>query len=221
MGNTGSTGGGPVPGAAQDLGTPGRGVEVLIIDNYDSFTYNIAQEMGELGAHVEVVRNDVFTIDELVADLPDALVISPGPGDPDDAGLSMDVIRAVAGVRPLLGVCLGLQCIAQVYGGTIVRAPELVHGKTSMIHHNGAGVLAGLDDPFEATRYHSLVVDPDTVSDELEVTARTQDGLIMGLRHRSVVLEGVQFHPESVLTSSGMHLLANFLRMATPVHAQA
>ena len=199
----------------------GPSSRILIVDNYDSFTYNLAQELGELGARVEVVRNDQFTIDELLADLPDGIVISPGPGTPDDAGLSMDVIRAVAGVRPLLGVCLGHQSIAQVYGGRIVRAPELVHGKTSDILHDGVGVLAGLPDPFEATRYHSLIVEEASMPDVLEVTARTADGLIMGLRHRDLALEGVQFHPESVLTSCGMQLLGNFLAMTHPVPAPA
>jgi anthranilate synthase component II len=185
---------------------------VLIVDNYDSFTYNLAQELGELGATVEVVRNDAFTVDELTADLPEGVVISPGPGDPDDAGLSMDVVRAVAGRRPLLGVCLGHQCIGQVYGGRIVRAPELFHGKTSLVYHRRAGVLADLPVPFEATRYHSLVVERDSMPPELQVTAETSDGLVMGLRHRELpALEGVQFHPESILTSAGMQLLGNFL----------
>ena len=189
-----------------------RPVRVLIVDNYDSFTYNLAQELGELGADVEVVRNDAFTVADLLADLPDGIVISPGPGDPSDAGLSNDVIRGVAGRRPLLGVCLGHQCLAEVYGGDIVRAPELVHGKTSPIHHDRVGVLADLPNPFEATRYHSLVVDPATVPEVLEVTARTADGLIMGLRHRDLDLEGVQFHPESILTTVGMDLLGAFVR---------
>jgi anthranilate synthase/aminodeoxychorismate synthase-like glutamine amidotransferase len=184
---------------------------VLIVDNYDSFTYNLAQELGELGARVDVVRNDAFRVDDLVADPPDGVVISPGPGEPDDAGLSMDVVRAVAGLRPLLGVCLGHQCIGQVYGGRIVRAPELVHGKTSLVYHRRGGVLADLPVPFEATRYHSLVVDRDSMPAELQVTAETSDGLVMGLRHRDLPLEGVQFHPESVLTSAGMQLLGNFL----------
>ena len=189
------------------------GASVFIVDNYDSFTYNIAQELGELGAVVEVARHDAFTIDQLTDLAPDGIVISPGPGTPADAGLSNDVIRAFAGVTPLLGVCLGHQCIAQVYGGDIVRAPELVHGKTSLIHHDGEGVFAGLPQPFDATRYHSLVVDPDTVPDVLRVTARTANGLIMGLRHTQLAVEGVQFHPESILTRAGMDLLANYLRM--------
>ncbi|MPZ72217.1 MAG: anthranilate/aminodeoxychorismate synthase component II [Nitriliruptorales bacterium] len=187
------------------------GPRVFIVDNYDSFTYNIAQELGELGAAVEVERHDAFTVEELAERLPDGIVISPGPGTPADAGLSNDVISAFAGRVPLLGVCLGHQCIAEVYGGRVVRAPELVHGKTSQIHHDGRGVFDRLPQPFDATRYHSLVVDPDTVPDVLEVTARTGNGLIMGLRHRDVAVEGVQFHPESILTSAGMDLLGNFL----------
>jgi anthranilate synthase/aminodeoxychorismate synthase-like glutamine amidotransferase len=186
-------------------------VRVLIVDNYDSFTYNLAQEMGELGADVEVVRNDAFTVSDLMADLPDGVVISPGPGDPSDAGLSNDVIRAVAGHRPLLGVCLGHQCIGEVYGGDVVRAPVLMHGKTSPIYHRGTGVLVDLPVPFEATRYHSLIVDRATMPTVLKVTAETSDGLVMGLRHRELEVEGVQFHPESVLTNSGMRLLGNFL----------
>lgn len=189
-----------------------RAPSVLIIDNYDSFTYNLAQELGELGGRVEVVRNDAFTVDGLLDDLPDGVVISPGPGDPSDAGLSNDVIRAVAGRRPLLGVCLGHQCIGEVYGGQVVRAPVLMHGKTSSIYHRGEGVLAELPVPFEATRYHSLIVDRPSLPTVLKVTAETSDGLIMGLRHRELDVEGVQFHPESVLTSSGMKLLGNFLK---------
>jgi anthranilate synthase/aminodeoxychorismate synthase-like glutamine amidotransferase len=184
---------------------------ILIVDNYDSFTYNLAQELGELGADVEVVRNDAFTVDDLLADLPDGVVISPGPGTPSDAGLSNEVIRQVAGRRPLLGVCLGHQCIGEVYGGRIVPAPTLVHGKTSAIYHRGGGVLEGLSVPFDATRYHSLIVERDTVPAELRITAETSDGLIMGLRHRELDVEGVQFHPESILTSVGMQLLGNFV----------
>jgi anthranilate synthase/aminodeoxychorismate synthase-like glutamine amidotransferase len=191
---------------------------ILIVDNYDSFTYNLAQELGELGADVEVVRNDAFTVDELMADLPDGVVISPGPGVPRDAGRSNEVIRKVAGQRPLLGVCLGHQCIGEVYGARIVPAPTLVHGKTSAIYHRGGGVLEGLSVPFDATRYHSLIVDRDTVPSELRITAETSDGLIMGLRHRELDVEGVQFHPESILTTVGMQLLGNFVsRCATPV----
>jgi anthranilate synthase/aminodeoxychorismate synthase-like glutamine amidotransferase len=184
---------------------------LLIVDNYDSFTYNLVQELAELGADVEVVRNDAFTIDELLADLPDGLVISPGPGSPDDAGLSNAAIEALAGVRPVLGVCLGHQCIGQLYGGDVVRAPVLMHGKTSPIYHRKEGVFADLPVPFDATRYHSLVVDRSSVPDVLRITAETSDGLVMGLRHRELDVEGVQFHPESILTGVGMKLLATFL----------
>ena len=189
------------------------GPRVLVVDNYDSFTYNLAQELGELGAEVRVERNDAFSLDDLDAGPPDGIVISPGPGRPRDAGLSNAVVEHVAGRIPVLGVCLGHQCIAEVYGGRIVQADELVHGKASTVYHDGRGVLAGLPDPFEATRYHSLVVDPASVPAVLEVTARTgpAGGPIMGLRHRELPLEGVQFHPESILTRVGMDLLANFL----------
>ncbi len=189
---------------------------ILIVDNYDSFTYNLAQELGELGALVEVARNDAFTVDELLADLPHGVVISPGPGRPEDAGLSNDVVSTVAGRRPLLGVCLGHQCIGQVYGGRVVRAPYLVHGKTSRIYHRREGVFQGLPVPFEATRYHSLVVERESFPAELKVTAETGDGLVMGLRHRELEVEGVQFHPESILTGVGMQLLANFLVRCVP-----
>jgi anthranilate synthase component II len=192
---------------------------ILIVDNYDSFTYNIVQELGELGADVEVVRNDAFSVDELVGDLPDGVVISPGPGDPSDAGLSNDVIRAVAGERPLLGVCLGHQCIGEVYGGHVIRAPVLMHGKTSPMYHRGEGVLADLPVPFDATRYHSLIVDRETLPQVLKVTAETSDGLIMGLRHRELDVEGVQFHPESVLTGVGMQLLGTYLARCVAARA--
>ena len=184
---------------------------VLVIDNYDSFVYNLVQYLGELGAEPLVHRHDELTLDEIVALDPDAVLISPGPGRPEDAGLSTDVIRRFAGVRPILGVCLGHQCIGQAYGGEVVRAGEVMHGKTSLVHHTGTGVFAGLPDPFEATRYHSLIVDRASVPDELEVTAWTDDGVVMGLRHRVHPVEGVQFHPESVLTASGHDLLRNFL----------
>jgi anthranilate synthase/aminodeoxychorismate synthase-like glutamine amidotransferase len=187
------------------------GARVLVIDNYDSFVYNLVQYLGELGADPVVRRHDEVPLDELVALDPDAVLISPGPGRPEDAGLSNDVIRHFAGRRPVLGVCLGHQCIGQIYGGEVVRAPEIMHGKTSVIRHDGTGVFAGLPDPFEATRYHSLVVDRDSVPDELEITAWTDDGVVMGLRHRTLAVEGVQFHPESVLTASGHDLLRNFL----------
>ncbi len=184
---------------------------ILVIDNYDSFTFNLVQQLGELGADVEVARNDTFSLEELLGELPDGIVISPGPGTPADAGVSCDVVRAVAGRRPLLGVCLGHQCIGEVYGGRVVRAPELVHGKTSQIYHRGEGVLSDLPVPFEATRYHSLIVERDTLPGNLKVTAETSGGLIMGLRHRRDAVEGVQFHPESILTAVGPRLLANFL----------
>jgi anthranilate synthase component 2 len=184
---------------------------VLVIDNYDSFVYNLVQYLGELGAEPLVHRHDELTLDEIVALDPDAVLISPGPGRPEDAGLSMDVIRRFAGVRPILGVCLGHQCIGQAYGGEVVRADAVMHGKTSLVRHTGAGVFAGLPDPFEATRYHSLIVDRSSVPDELEVTAWTDDGVVMGVRHKVHPIEGVQFHPESVLTASGHDLLRNFL----------
>jgi para-aminobenzoate synthetase component 2 len=190
---------------------------VLVIDNYDSFVYNLVQELGELGADPVVHRNDAIDIDGIRSAAPDLILISPGPGRPEDAGVSVAVIEELAGVIPILGVCLGHQAIGQAFGGDIVRAPTLMHGKTSAIHHDGNGVFAGLPDPFTATRYHSLVVEPSTVPDVLEVTARTTDGVIMGLRHRSLAVEGVQFHPESLLTPEGPSLLANFL--ATAVNA--
>jgi anthranilate synthase/aminodeoxychorismate synthase-like glutamine amidotransferase len=190
------------------------GARVLVIDNYDSFVYNLVQYLGELGADPVVRRHDEVPLDDLVALDPDAVLISPGPGRPEDAGLSNDVIRHFAGRRPVLGVCLGHQCIGQIYGGDVVRAPEIMHGKTSVIRHDGTGVFAGLPDPFEATRYHSLVVDRASVPPELQVTAWTDDGVVMGLRHRTLAVEGVQFHPESVLTASGHDLLRNFLAAA-------
>lgn len=185
---------------------------LVIIDNYDSFTYNLVQYFGELGAEVTVYRNDQFTVEALLSDPPDGIVISPGPGTPDDAGLSNDVIRSFAGVRPVFGVCLGLQCIGAVYGGTIVRAPELMHGKTSLIHHHNDGVFAELPSPFEATRYHSLIVERSSMPDVLTVTAETADSLVMGLRHVNVDVEGVQFHPESILTADGHQLLNTFVK---------
>jgi anthranilate synthase component II len=184
---------------------------VLVIDNYDSFVYNLVQYLGELGAEPLVHRSDELTLDQIAALDPDAVLISPGPGRPEDAGLSNAVIEQFAGKRPVLGVCLGHQCLGQVYGGDVVRAPQIMHGKTSLIRHDGTGVFAGLPDPFEATRYHSLIVDRASVPDELEVTAWTDDGIVMGLRHRTHAVEGVQFHPESILTASGHDLLRNFL----------
>jgi anthranilate synthase/aminodeoxychorismate synthase-like glutamine amidotransferase len=194
---------------------------VLVIDNYDSFVYNLVQYLGELGAEPPVHRSDALTLDEVVALAPDAVLISPGPGRPEDAGLSNAVIEAFAGRCPVLGVCLGHQCIGQVYGGEIVRAPEIMHGKTSFIHHDGGGVFAGLPSPLEATRYHSLVVDAASVPEVLEVTARTGDGVVMGLRHREHDVEGVQFHPESILTTHGHDLLRTFLARAAGATASS
>jgi anthranilate synthase/aminodeoxychorismate synthase-like glutamine amidotransferase len=187
------------------------GARVLVIDNYDSFVYNLVQELGELGASPVVFRNDAIDIEGIRAQSPDAVLISPGPGRPEDGGVSLEAITALAEDIPLLGVCLGHQCIGQVFGGRIVTAPHLMHGKTSEIHHNGEGIFSGLPNPFVATRYHSLVVEPDSVPPELTVTATSTDGVIMGLRHRELPIEGVQFHPESVLTASGPALLGNFL----------
>jgi len=187
---------------------------VLVLDNYDSFVYNLVQYVGELGAEPIVHRSDVLTLDQIVDLDPDAVLISPGPGRPEDAGLSNEVILHFAGSRPVLGVCLGHQCIGQVFGGQVVRAAEVMHGKTSLIRHHDTGVFAGLPNPLEATRYHSLVVDRASVPDVLEITAETDDGTVMGLRHREHDVEGVQFHPESILTASGHDLLRNFLRRA-------
>ena len=187
------------------------GARVLVIDNYDSFVYNLVQYLGELGAEPIVHRHDAITTDEAAALEPDAVLISPGPGRPEDAGMSTSIIRWAAGRIPVLGVCLGHQCIGAAWGGNVIRAPEVMHGKTSRTHHEGAGVFAGLPSPFEATRYHSLLVERSSLPEEFEVTASTEDGLVMGLRHRDLDVEGVQFHPESILTASGHDLLANFL----------
>lgn len=192
---------------------------VLLVDNYDSFVYNLVQELGELGAEPVVHRNDAIDIGGIRELRPDAIVISPGPGRPDDSGISLAVVEQLAGEFPILGVCLGHQCIGQAFGGSIVRAPVLMHGKTSSVSHDGKGVFHGLPDPFVATRYHSLVVDPSSVPEILEVTATAPDGTIMGLRHRELAVEGVQFHPESVLTSSGPKLLQNFLDVSTSVRS--
>ncbi len=185
---------------------------ILVIDNYDSFTYNLVQYLGELGAELRVVRNDALSTDEVVAMHPERLVISPGPGTPDDAGVSLEVIRRLGATTPILGVCLGHQSIGQAYGATVARAQSQMHGKTSQIRHDNAGVFAGLSNPFTATRYHSLAVLKDTVTSDLEVTAWSEDGEIMGIRHRRHPVEGVQFHPESILTVEGKKLLANFLK---------
>jgi anthranilate synthase component II len=192
------------------------GARVLVVDNYDSFVYNLVQELGELGAEPVVFRNDAIDVEGIRAERPDAVLISPGPGRPEDGGVSLAAIAALAGEVPLLGVCLGHQCIGQAFGGDIVSAPHLMHGKTSEIHHDGTGLFAGLPNPFVATRYHSLVVRPESVPAELAVTATSSDGVVMGLRHRELPVEGVQFHPESVLTASGPALLANFLGQLAP-----
>ncbi len=197
----------PVP-----TGKAGAVPRVLVIDNYDSFVYNLVQYLGELGAEPIVHRNDALTVDEALAIDPDAVLMSPGPGRPEDAGIMCDAIKAFAarGV-PVLGVCLGHQAIGQVYGGNVVRATELMHGKTSFVTHHDTGVFAGLPSPLEATRYHSLVVERESLPDCLEITAEIPDGTIMGLRHRDLPIEGVQFHPESILTSHGHDLIRNFL----------
>jgi anthranilate synthase/aminodeoxychorismate synthase-like glutamine amidotransferase len=186
---------------------------VLVIDNYDSFVYNLVQYLGELGAEPVVHRNDAIDLTDVPAINPDGVLISPGPGRPEDAGISGPLVAALSGQVPILGVCLGHQCIAQVFGGEVVRAPVLMHGKTSMIHHDGQGVLAGLGDPFQATRYHSLVVSSENLPDVLLLTATSEDGTVMGVRHRSLPVEGVQFHPESILTDDGHRLLANWLAL--------
>jgi anthranilate synthase/aminodeoxychorismate synthase-like glutamine amidotransferase len=185
---------------------------LFVIDNYDSFTYNLVQYLLELGQELDVRRNDKVTVSEIRNLNPDAIIISPGPCTPDEAGISLDVVRELGCATPLLGVCLGHQCVGQAYGGQIVRAPELMHGKTSEVHHKGRDIYEGLPIPFEAARYHSLVVERDTVPVSLEIDAETEDGLIMGLRHRQHPVHGVQFHPESILTRSGKDLLAGFLK---------
>jgi anthranilate synthase component 2 len=193
-------------------------MKVLMIDNYDSFTYNLVQYLGELGAEVEVVRNDQISVDEIRRNDASHIMVSPGPCTPDQAGISMAAIEALGGVKPILGVCLGHQSIGQVFGGTIIHANEIMHGKTSMVKHTGVGVFSGLNNPFEATRYHSLVIARPSLPDCLELTAWTEndDGSvdeIMGVRHKSLAIEGVQFHPESILTEHGHDLLRNFLNM--------
>jgi anthranilate synthase component II len=194
---------------------------VVVVDNYDSFVYNLVQYLGELGADPLVYRHDAIDLDGVWALEPDAILVSPGPGRPEDAGISNDLIRASGPGRvPVLGVCLGHQCIGHVFGAAVVRAPRVMHGKTSAISHDGAGVFAGLPSVIEATRYHSLIVDRDSVPDELVVSAESEDGLVMGLRHRELPIEGVQFHPESVLTDAGHDLLRNFLA-ATDARARA
>jgi len=189
---------------------------ILVIDNYDSFTYNLVQYLGELGARLEVLRNDAVDLPGILARAPERVVVSPGPGNPDQAGISVEVIRRLGPTTPILGVCLGHQAIGQAFGATVARAQTQMHGKTSAIRHDGRGLFAGLSNPFVATRYHSLAVLRDTVPDDLEITATAEDGEIMGLRHRRYPVEGVQFHPESVLTVEGKQLLKNFLTLPGP-----
>ena len=186
---------------------------ILLIDNYDSFTYNLYQYLCELGADVRVARNDEITLDEIADLAPERIVVSPGPRAPAEAGISNDVIRRFGTETPTLGVCLGHQCIGHAFGGTVGGAGEIMHGKTSLIHHNGDGIFAGIPNPFEAIRYHSLAVYPEDLPDELEVTAWTDNGLIMGVRHREHPIVGVQFHPESIMTKAGKDILRNFLEM--------
>jgi anthranilate synthase component 2 len=185
---------------------------VTLIDNYDSFTFNLVHYLGELGAEVSVWRNDEITVGDALADNPDDIVLSPGPCTPNEAGVCLDLVRAASETTPMLGVCLGHQAIGQAFGGDVVRAPTPMHGKVSRISHNARGLFRGLNAPFSATRYHSLVIDPSSLPEELELTAWTSDGIVMGIRHRQHPLEGVQFHPESVLTLDGLSMLSNFLR---------
>ena len=186
---------------------------LLILDNYDSFTYNLVQYFGELGAEMKIFRNDALSVEDVKKLAPDKICISPGPCTPNEAGISIDLIRELGATTPILGVCLGHQSIGQVYGGDVVRADRLMHGKTSPIHHNGSSVFTGLPNPFEATRYHSLIVKRETLPDCLEITAWTEEQEIMGLRHKEYPVHGVQFHPESILTRDGKQLLENFLKM--------
>ena len=196
---------------------------LFVLDNYDSFTYNLVQYLGELGEEPVVYRNDALSVADVQALKPTAVVLSPGPKTPSQAGILVPLVRALAGEVPILGVCLGHQAIGAAYGGAVVRAPQVMHGKLSAIHHDGAGVFAGLPPAFQATRYHSLIVRRDDLPDSLEVTAWTTDGLIMGLRHRTLPVEGVQFHPESIMTDAGKALLRNFLEYSGPrnLHSQA
>lgn len=190
---------------------------ILVIDSYDSFVYNLVQYLGELGAEPIVVRNDELSVDEAIALAPDGVLLSPGPGRPEDGGIICEAIPAFAAAgTPVFGVCLGHQAIGHVFGASVVGAPELMHGKTSSVNHEGVGVFAGLESPLTATRYHSLTLDPDTIPDTLAITARTADGVVMGVRHRTLDIEGVQFHPESILTEQGHDLVKNFLARCTP-----
>jgi len=197
----------PIPQRPQSLAL------ILLLDNYDSFTYNLAQYLGELGCTLEVHRNDKISVDEIIRRKPERIIISPGPCTPQEAGISVELVRRLAGKFPILGVCLGHQAIGAAFGGRIIRAPKLFHGKTSKIRHDGKTIFRGLDDPFVATRYHSLIVERKTLPRELAISAETDDGIIMGFRHRRYRLEGVQFHPESVLTQPGKQLLRNFLSL--------
>ena len=192
---------------------------IFVLDNYDSFTYNLVQILGELGAKLEVRRNDEVTVEEIEALRPQALVLSPGPGRPENAGILLETIRHFGGKVPILGVCLGHQAIGEVFGGKVVSAPSLVHGKATEVIHDSRTIFRGLPQPFAAGRYHSLVVAPDSIPDTLEVSATTADGVVMGLRHKKLPIEGVQFHPESILTSAGPHLLKNFLEMLSEPRA--
>lgn len=192
---------------------------IVVIDNYDSFTYNLVQYLGELGAAQAVVRNDQISVDQVAAMQPDAVVIGPGPCTPGEAGISLELVRRLGATTPILGVCLGHQAIGQAYGGRVVQAPSLMHGKTSRVLHTGQGIFAGLPNPFTAGRYHSLVVDRASLPDELLVTAETEDGLVMAVQHRVHPVYGVQFHPESILTECGRQLLQNFLRLVQPAAA--
>ncbi len=196
---------------------------ILLVDNYDSFTFNLYQAIAGLGADVEVVRNDQVTVEDIEQRLEsiDGVVVSPGPCTPNEAGISVELVDRLAGKKPILGVCLGHQSIGAAFGANIVHAPELRHGKTSLIRHDGQGVYAGLPNPFVATRYHSLIIDPDTIPDDFVVTATSDDGVVMGVRHREKAVEGVQFHPESILTTAGDDLLANFLRACGAIPEQA
>ena len=194
-------------------------VRILVVDNYDSFVFNLVQYLAQLGAQVDVRRNDAVTPEHALGY--DGVLLSPGPGTPAGAGACLDLVHELAGVVPVFGVCLGHQAIGAAYGATVARAPELVHGKTSLVHHDGLGVFAGLANPFTATRYHSLAIDPSTVPDVLEVTARTDSGVIMAVRHRTLAVEGVQFHPESVLTEGGHRMLANWLTVCGDPEAVA
>ncbi len=193
------------------INTKANGPVILVIDNYDSFVYILVQYLGELGATPVVRRHDEIDVAGVTKLGPDGILISPGPGTPDDAGVSMEILAELSGRAPIFGVCLGMQCIGQAFGASILRAPQVMHGKTSLIHHRGQGVFEGLPQPLEATRYHSLIVERSSVPDQLAITAETDDGLVMGLRHRELDVEGVQFHPESVLTQAGHDLLRNFL----------